>query len=33
MAFRIIAPSRVKKAKPEGSREVLRRLEEYLEHN
>lgn len=33
MRFRMLAPSRVKKAKTEGSQEVLRRLEEFLENN
>ena len=31
MGFRMIAPKRVKKVKTENSREILRRLEEYLE--
>ena len=31
MGFRMIAPKRVKKVKSENGREILRRLEEYLE--
>lgn len=31
MVFRMIDPKRVKKVKTENSREILRRLEEYLE--
>ena len=31
MGFRIIAPKRVRKVKTKNGKEVLRRLEEYLE--